>query len=31
MTVVLDQVVIVGNTYMKPLNSSIYDDKVRKN
>jgi len=31
MMVILDQVVIVGNVYMKPLNSSIYDDKVSKN
>jgi hypothetical protein len=31
MAVILDQVVIVGNVYMKPLNTSIYDDKVSKN
>jgi hypothetical protein len=30
MTVIRDQVVILGNVYMKPLNSSIYDDKVIK-
>lgn len=31
MMVIVDQVVIVGNVYMEPLNSSTYDDKVSKN
>ena len=29
--VILDQVVIVGNVYTKPLNSSVYDGEVSKN
>lgn len=31
MTVILDQIVIVGNVYMEPLNFSTYNDKFSKN
>jgi hypothetical protein len=29
--VILDQVVIAGNVYTRPLNSSVYDGEVNKN